>query len=109
MSVVHQQKKKRQTCETDNSINRAGQIANRKDRSVTHAANRWTLRRDSLRPVHAGATRGLSLIDRCGRARAGRRAPKCPTEDLDQQPEAFKSGGFADLASALSAQFSESA
>src|SRR5216683_107490 len=101
---------RRQTYETDNDITRAGQIATAKeDRSVTGAADRWTLRRDSLRPVHAGATRSLSLIDRCGRARAGRRAPKRSAEDLDQQPKAFKSGGFADLASALSAQFSESA
>src|SRR5260370_28156113 len=76
--------KKGQTYGTDNSITRAGQIAtNREDRSVTGAADRWTLRRDSLRPDDAGATRSLSLIDRGRRARAGRRAPKRPTENLD--------------------------
>src|SRR5216684_9133132 len=102
--------KKRQTYDTDNAITTAGQIStNREDQSVTGAADRWTLRRDSQRPVHAGATGSMSHIDRCGRARAGRRAPKRSAEDLDKQPEAFNSGGFAHLASSLSAQFSESA
>src|SRR5260370_24899612 len=49
--------KKGQTYETDNDITRAGQLAtNREDRSVTGAADRWTLRRDSLRPDDGGAT-----------------------------------------------------
>src|SRR5229473_7285885 len=106
--VVHQGEK-RQTYETDNSIARAEQSANRKDRSVKGAANRWTLRRDSLRPVHAGATRSLSHIDRGRRARAGRRAPKRPAEDLDEQPEGFKSVGSAHLVFTPWALFSESA
>src|SRR5260370_12413809 len=55
---------RRQTYETDNDITRAGQIATAKeDRSVTAAANRWTLRRDSLRPFPTAPPKTLPPIN----------------------------------------------